>query len=143
MNCHQAQPAMLTADLDELRGLGESELANHIRGCKACSQAAQRVLLATELLATNLDSAARATRKPVRWSPQSAWFALPIAAAVAAVLVSRPPQQLPLPRVGNLEDVKRPVVQPVVNAPANRNVAVFKATEMITVVWDLGSKGGS
>jgi hypothetical protein len=143
MNCREAQQALLIADPDDLKAIGESELANHLRGCKACSQAAHRVLLANELLATNLAAAARAKPKRTRWSPQSAWFALPIAAAIAAVLVSRPPQQNPLPRVGDLEDVKRPVVQPVVNAPANRNVAVFKATEKITVVWDLGSKGGS
>jgi hypothetical protein len=143
MNCLEARQVMLTAEPAELRGLGQTELASHIRSCQACGQAAQRVLLATDLLAAKLDSTARATRKPARWSRQPAWLALPIAAALAAVLVSRRPDELVLPRVGNLQDVKRPVVQPVVNAPANRNVAVFKATEKITVVWDLGSKGGS
>jgi hypothetical protein len=48
-----------------------------------------------------------------------------------------------VPRVGTLQRMELPVDVPVVNVPADRNVAVFRTTENVTVVWDLGAKGGS
>jgi hypothetical protein len=136
---------MLTAELEELRGQGNSELAAHLRGCATCAAAAQRILGATAQLAAVRNAMAPiATRKRRRIADSQAWWALPIAAVLATVLVAgngRTPE--PLPRVGSLEDVKRPVTAPVVNTPATRNVAVFRTAENIVVVWDLGAKGGS
>lgn len=145
MTCQEARQAMLTAEPADLRGSGDARLAHHIRSCLACRDAATRILQATDLLAAQLSDAARTTttRKTARRSFQPAWVTLPLAAALAALLVTRPAGEPQIPRVGNLEKVRRPVLQPVVNAPANRNVAVFNVTEKITVVWDLGSKGGS
>jgi hypothetical protein len=72
------------------------------------------------------------------------WFAMPIAAMLAGLVVlhERSTQLESIPRVGSLQSVKRPVEVPVVNVPADRNVAVFEANN-ITVVWDLGRKEGS
>jgi len=147
--CVRLRDALLTADPDELRGHGESALATHIRECALCARDAQRILGATALLAAELDRTARITtaRKvitPVDALP--AWWALPIAAVLATVLIANELLRAPepeAPRVGLLEDVRRPAEVPVVNAPADRNVAVFRTTENITVVWDLGAKGGS
>ena len=143
MNCREVRAALLVAELDELRGRAESPWAAHVRTCASCRADAQRILTATAALSVELQRAARPSPR-ARASAWPVWVALPIAAALAALLLIRDGRsQIPLPRVGNAEDVKTPVVQPVVNAPANRNVAVFEATNRITVVWDLGAKGGS
>jgi hypothetical protein len=157
--CVQLRELLLTADPAELRGEGDTAIARHVRTCERCADAAQRILGATALLAARqsalavgaarvsriTDHGSRITeqrRKSVAESP--AWWALPIAAVLATVMIaSTSGEPEVLPRVGSLEDVKRPVSVPVVNAPANRDVAVFQTTENITVVWDLGAKGGS
>ncbi|MEX2284804.1 MAG: hypothetical protein WEE89_20115 [Gemmatimonadota bacterium] len=147
--CMRLRDSLLTAEPDELRGHGQSDLATHIRDCARCSADAQRILGATALLAGQLDRTARiapvrTVSKPSESLP--AWWALPIAAVLASVLIANELRRAPdpeAPRVGLLQDVRRPVDVPVVNAPADRNVAVFRTTENITVVWNLGAKGGS
>jgi hypothetical protein len=136
MNCDSARQALLTAELDELRGRGPGPLAAHVRACADCRAAGHKILNATYALAAKLDAPQR--------SPWPAWIALPIAASLAGLFVMQAITSAPaVPRVGSLLDVKRPVVTPVVNAPPNRNVAVIKAADDIIVVWDLGAKGGS
>jgi hypothetical protein len=147
--CLRLRDSLLTADPDELRGHGGSALATHIRDCTRCARDAQRILGATALLAAQLDRTARIAPKRTVSKPSDAlpaWWALPIAAVLASVLLVNELRRAPepeAPRVGLLEDVRRPVDAPVVNAPADRNVAVFRTTENITVVWNLGAKGGS
>ena len=144
MRCADARDALLTADVDELRGAGDSELAAHVRSCTDCRAAAQQILAVTAGMAARLDQVAIPRRS--RWvrSAWPVWVALPIAAVLSGLLLTREAgPRTPLPRVGAVEDVKQPVVHPVVNAPAGRNVAVIEAANNITVVWDLGAKGGS
>ena len=140
MTCSEAKRALLTAETDELRGQGTGALAGHIRACAGCRAASQQILDATQALASRLD---RTVELPQR-SAWPAWIALPMAASFAAVVAVQAFRSEPaVPRVGSLQDVKRPVITPVVNAPADRNVAVIKATDDIIVIWDLGGKGGS
>jgi hypothetical protein len=144
MRCADARDAFLVADVDELRGAGDSELAEHVRTCAECRAAAQQILAVTAGIAARLDQVAIPRRS--RWvrSAWPVWMALPIAAALSGLMLTREPgTHTPPPRVGALEDVKQPVVHPVVNAPPGRNVAVIEAANNITVVWDLGAKGGS
>lgn len=148
--CAQYRAALLSADPDELRGLGASALARHIQECARCASDAQRILGTTAMLAARLDNSVRTSRTRGAAAESDAppvWWALPIAAVLASVLIggqgwlNRDAEVVP--RVGAPQKVELPVDMPVVNAPADRNVAVFRTTDNITVVWDLGAKGGS
>jgi hypothetical protein len=139
----EARNALLIAEPDELRGLGETPLAQHIRSCAECRAAATRILAVTAMLSAELTASARVHRKPVRSRVWPVWLALPVAAAISGIALVRTSAEVRPPRDGAIADVQRPVSTPVVNTPPNRNVAVFKAAENITVVWDLGAKSGS
>ena len=147
--CANHRGALLTADPDELRGMGDSELARHIRECARCASDAQRILSTTAMLAARLDRSARIskTRAAAKSDALPVWWALPIAAVLGSVLIGgqrwRDRDAEAVPRVGALQRMELPAEVPVVNVPADRNVAVFRTTDNITVVWDLGAKGGS
>ena len=148
--CAALRAALLTADPDELRGLGDTELAQHIRECARCAADAQRILGTTAMLAARLESSARISKARAAVAKPDAlpvWWALPIAAVLGGVLIGgqrwRDRAAEEVPRVGALQKLELPVEVPVVNVPADRNVAVFRTTDNITVVWDLGAKGGS
>ena len=148
--CAALRAALLTANPDELRGLGDSQLAHHIRECARCAADAQRILGTTALLAARLESSARiSTTRRAAAKPDAlpVWWALPIAAVLGSVLIGgqrwRDRDAEVVPRVGALQKMELPAEVPVVNVPADRNVAVFRTTDDITVVWDLGAKGGS
>ncbi|HSL71566.1 MAG TPA: hypothetical protein VK864_15070, partial [Longimicrobiales bacterium] len=129
---------ILTAEPDELRGRGASALAEHVRGCRDCKAAGQRILNLTAALAEQVNSGASRSRRGA-WP---AWIALPLAASLAGLLALHTIGSTPaLPQAGSMRDVKRPVVTPVVNAPPDRNVAVIKAADDIIIVWDLGGNG--
>jgi hypothetical protein len=141
--CSALHSALLTAEPAELRGEGSSELARHLSECADCRALAEHILQTTSSLAARLqaDVAGVQQRRRARtWHP--AWTALPAAAALAGLLLIREVQlDEAVPRVGLLSEVRRPVVQAVVNAPGNRDVAVFKTKRNIIVVWDLGARG--
>ena len=144
MICSEARRALLTADLPELRGEGTSALAQHVRSCAECATAAQKILRVTTALSERVERATVPARKKERASAWPVWLALPLAAAIATVLIARDTDRMtPSPEAAALHTVKQPVTRTVVNAPPNRNVAVIEATNRITVVWDLGAKGGS
>jgi hypothetical protein len=44
MNCTESQERVLDADVHELRGVGDSSLAGHIRTCTQCRALADRIL---------------------------------------------------------------------------------------------------
>jgi hypothetical protein len=89
MRCSDAREAMLTADREELRAVGDGALATHLRACSACSVVAGRIDAATTSLAGIV--AARGAGPAHRWSPArlAGIAALPIAAAVIGVLALR------------------------------------------------------
>jgi len=144
MNCSEARRAMLTADLPELRGEGDSPLALHVSTCGKCADSALYILAMTGILARRVEQATVPRRANVRTRAWPMWIALPLAAAIASVLLVRDGNHVaPSPAAAALHTVKQPVTRTVVNAPADRNVAVIEAANKITVVWDLGAKGGS
>lgn len=141
MNCGTAYSALLTADPHELRGLGDSELAQHIRSCAACRAKGERILDANALLAASLNQ-----QSPVNPGARRPWAAaipLALAAAISGVMLSSQPTAAPAPRVGSIAEVKQPVNRTTVNASAGEDVAVFRVSDKITVVWTLGAGGGS
>ena len=143
MNCQNAYREMLVAEPEELRGLGESPIARHLRECGRCRARAGRILEANALLSAQLRVPGLGLPAP-KPAQLPAWLPIPIAAAIAGVmLASSAPEASPAPRVGRLDDVKRPATTVLVNTPVNRNVAVIRAADNVTVVWDLRAGGGS
>lgn len=84
MTCESMRELFLTADLDELRGQGEGDLARHLRGCAACRADAGRILASTERFGAALSD--RARRRVVAIVTP---FAL--AAGVMLFVLTRPP----------------------------------------------------
>jgi predicted anti-sigma-YlaC factor YlaD len=138
MTCQTAREAMLDAELDELRGTGSSELAEHLRGCAACRARAGAIVEGY----ASLDAGLRALRPahagarvtPIgRRRSRYAWLPLPLAAAaVLALLLARPASE-PLPDVQALArriSPERPVVQP----PAGKQAVVMMKND-VTIVW--------
>lgn len=142
MNCQTAYQELLIAEPEQLRGLGDTPLAQHIRVCERCGARAGRILEANALLSAQLGQASRDMPKKRR-AQMPAWLPIPIAAAIAALIHMSAPEPARAPRVGSLKDVKRPTTRVVVNTPVNRNVAVIRAADNMTVVWDLRAGGGS
>ena len=147
MNCQEAHRALMTAEPQELRGLGESALVLHLRSCASCQDKAARLLEGTALLAAALARDARPIsartgapkfNAPLAWP---VWLPAAMAAAISALLLSSSPEEPTVPRVGSLDSVKPPVTSTVVNAPATGDVAVFKVADNVTVIWQLGAGG--
>jgi hypothetical protein len=144
MNCAAARAVLLEADLADLRGATDSELAAHLRSCEACRWAADAIL-ATER-AAGAWLARRAPRRRAgdararrRATPRWAWrWAVPVAAAagIVALVVTRPgdrPPSVPVPAA----TVEAPGHAGIaVRAPAGRSVAVFATADPdIVVIW--------
>jgi hypothetical protein len=134
MTCAAAQEEMLVAELAELRGEGDTDLAKHIRGCAKCAARAEAILRAYGKLGESLAAMKPETtviplkkRRPLRWLP------LPLAAAaVVALLLARQQEDI-LPNVDALAGVilkKTPVVAP----RAGQQAMVIEKSNM-TIVW--------
>jgi hypothetical protein len=142
IDCATATDLLLTAEPDELRGVGGSALAAHVRACASCRGQAELLLAEQAWLAhaldtlTSLHRADPPARRPARrWLPTVLVPLTAAAAAAAVVFVSRgrdgagplPPILLPPTRVAEV---------PVVNAGTARNVAVMRTSDpKITVIW--------
>ncbi len=147
IDCETAFELLLEADPTELAGRGDSELAEHVRGCARCGAVAARLLRGQEELATALGelgprtgveealSIVRARRRKVEWR-RHAWRVvapLAAAAAIAAVVILRSPTE-PLP-----EEIVRspaPRIEAVVKVAAAQNVMVFETRDKSAkVIW--------
>jgi hypothetical protein len=76
MTCTDCLEAMLESDPAELRGVGRSDLAGHLRRCSSCRRVADAVLADTRLLARSIHVSARPARRAT------------IAALAAAVILA-------------------------------------------------------
>ena len=141
MKCMEANQALLIAEIDELRGTGDTALAAHIRECTACRMKAARILEANALLASELSTAVPGKARARRVMP--VWLPIALAAAFAGVMLVDTTETIAPPRIGNLDDVKTPVTTTRVNAQSGQDVAVFQVNEKVTVVWNLRAVGGS
>ena len=156
--CTRPLEPLLEADPDELRGVGESKTAEHVRSCARCAAAAERVLrhnaaldaaLAQSPDAPDVDALLRRARlqidEPMRgprdttpdgararaWRRWRRWAPVAAAAALAALLLigDREPELIGTP------GAPRTAVAPLVESP-DQNVAVIQTDNPdITVLW--------
>jgi hypothetical protein len=132
MNCIEARDALLTAEPRELKGMGESALASHLRECAACAARA-------DYLAGGLDTlGAQVLRSNAHRVRRAAFIAtLPIAAALAAFAVLRAREPATVANTVHPADIVSVHVAP------GQQAAVFKTKDpKVTVVW-LSSGGGA
>lgn len=134
MICADARNAMLTADLDELRG-ERGELASHLASCDDCARIASRLVRDTRRVGAAVAGRAR-RRDHLR---RLALFAsLPLAAAILAAVVlvrhrSTPPSVAAVtpPRVA--KPVARRVSVDV--AKGQRATVINTVDPSVTVIW--------
>ncbi|MEJ2237033.1 MAG: hypothetical protein P8X82_01940 [Gemmatimonadales bacterium] len=150
MNCSETPELMLEAELAELEGNGDSELARHVRTCPECGAAAGRVLEEQRWLGEYLSEARSNTpveqalrlaqvKARSRWRRRRIWqAAIPLAAAagMASVIVTHGGRNSALEQVweGNSPQVERGL--DLVTSPG-KDVAVFEMEDRpdIVVVW--------
>ena len=155
MTCDDALEALLEADPTVLEGIGEEPLARHLRKCAACARKAlairqgeaslaaalERALPAPDLevilAAAGVDSSGPAIPLPAPQRSRAvstkvlALFPMAAAAAVAALLLTRPPA---LP--GPVYSPPPPAPGLDVRTPAGSSVAVLETNNPdITVLW--------
>ena len=133
MPCAIARELMLDADLPELTGTADTELARHISACAECHAVAQRLLDGYAELDRGLSALASHKRVLPMRKRWSRWTPLPLAAAaVLALLVVRPePADPPLDSV--LARLMFP--EPAVVSPPPGKQAVIIEKNDLTVVW--------
>jgi len=135
MTCGDARQAMLTADLDELRG-ESGELAGHLRSCDDCARVALRIVDDTRRVGAAV--VVRARRRAYR-RRLAVFASLPLAAALVAGVVRarhRSAQQAAVvattnPRVAN------PVARSVsVDVGKGQRATVINTVDpSVTVIW--------
>jgi len=153
--CEGYREALLEAEPDDLRGIGQTEVARHVRTCPACARAGEIILETTASLNAFLDSEVpvpdldallrRATASAVTpprqaerpgpvasWRGSRRWVALAAAASIAALLLL-PDRPAPLPPVAT---VATAAPLPTVESAPGQTVAVFETENPdITVLW--------
>jgi hypothetical protein len=153
--CDRYREALLEAEPDDLRGLGQTEVARHIRACPACARAGGIILDTTASLnaflasgghVSDLDTVLRRaatsggttpmpTDRPesaLAWRSRRRWVALAAAAAISALLLlpRRPPPLPPVATVANAAPL------PSLESAPGQTVAVFETGNPdITVLW--------
>ena len=136
-NCTAIRELMLEAELEELRGIGESDVAEHIRGCAACASRAQAILRSygqlDAALTTMSTQSEAATVIPLQRRRRLRWIPLPLAAAAVVALLMMPGQEETLP---NMDAVARMMIKetPVVSPAPGQQALVMEKNEM-TIVW--------
>ena len=157
MNCETARDHLLEADLTELVGEGDGELARHLRACPECRERARRILDQTATLAAALEhvvppapsralvaSRASALERPAmegdggRWRAMRRWAVavpLALAASLALMLLSRP-HGLPSPTPQSSGPIPAASTPFDVQVPRGRAVTVFQTDNPnIVVIW--------
>ena len=146
MRCSDGRHLMLEAEPAELRGIGSSDLAAHLRACGACRGVAHQLLDGERVLRSALldlrpdGSAAAAAQAAIRTSRRRwrrlAFVPLAAAAGVAALLLLRPEPFAP----GTVPQLAGP--PPIVEAPSGEDVIVYQtANPDVIVVWLYQRKG--
>ena len=139
---------LLTADVETLRGLTDSDLARHIATCPDCQTTAARVLAATVALSEALDDipapdAALLMRRDV--GPRTGWWrfphaplrwVLPVAGTAASAAALYLALAVPGPALeGEPWSPPSRMIPPLVDAPGH-DVVVFPTTDPdITIIW--------
>ncbi|HKI94096.1 MAG TPA: hypothetical protein VJ992_02285 [Gemmatimonadales bacterium] len=133
MDCTVARDGLLEAEVEELRGDGDSALARHLRACATCRAAAERILAAYAALDASL-----AVERPRRRMPRTLrWLevAVPLAAAAILVLVLAQPS-VHIPAAPAASATSAASAAPLVSAPAAHDVTVMHTDDPnIVIVW--------
>ncbi len=153
--CERYRDALLEAEPDDLRGIGQTDVARHIKACPACARAGEVILETTASLNAYLGSeehapaldavlrrSATAEVTPPRqteragpvasWRTNRRWVALAAAASIAALLLV-PGRPAPLPPTATVATAE-PL--PTVESAPGQTVAVFETENPdITVLW--------
>ena len=145
--CTRSHDVLFVAELGELEGRADTELATHLAECARCRATAERIVTSTRLLDRALSAPgagpevdAILTRArleavptaPTRLRSPRSWVAL--AATAAVVTITLWGQREPTLRGVPLASPSGP--PPVVDASASDNVAVFETDNPdITVLW--------
>lgn len=152
MNCEIARELMLEADLSDLSGSGQTELAGHLRDCPACRARAERIFADSRTLAATVEAMgpavemaearkrAAAAGGAIRfrqrvWRRASLVTSFALAAGIGALLFlgdgnGRSVQ----PSTEPVASVAAPALD--VEAPAGASVAVFRTDNPnIVVIW--------
>lgn len=139
MKCADARAAMLEAELDELRGMGSTPLAQHVASCADCASYAQKILRSYGALGSGLAQMSTQTAAvpviPIRSRKRNAqkWLPLPLAAAAILALLLLRTEQEELPNVDALARMTFKDT-PLVTPPAGKQAMVMERNEM-TIVW--------
>jgi predicted anti-sigma-YlaC factor YlaD len=138
MDCAAAREEMLGADLDELRGSGDTPLAEHLRACAKCRARADVIVAGHALLATSLaglkPAADNAGVTRLHKARGYRWVPLPLAAAAIIALLfvgQQGDEALP-----NMDAVTRLMFRetPVVSPTTGQQAMVIEKNNM-TIVW--------
>jgi len=153
MPCTEVRELLLEAEPEELRGVGASALAEHLRACRACARIAERILAETRMLDAYLEDApppplpeilrragvARASEGapavPAKRTVRRRWLWAPAAAAAAfaALFVALESRGPVTPSVSTTMPAEPP---PVVEPASSATVAVMQTDNPdITVLW--------
>lgn len=145
MNCTEFREAMLEAELDELRGIGASDVAMHIRECADCRTRADVLRLGHERLAASLATlhprVADSNVVPMRRKSRGlSWLPLPLAAAavLALLMIPRMNGEDELPRIDAIAAMMFRS-QPIASPPPGQQAMVIEKNDM-TIVWLYGQE---
>lgn len=150
MNCTEAHDLLLEAELAELRGEGESQVARHVRECTRCRAMAQEIVEQEVALAqalagvrprvsagTAAAEAATAKVLPLRPRWKRRWAAVvpaALAATLAGILLTS--NRTPPAVVPSTTEVAAVAAVPVVDAASSETFVVFHTDNPdIVVVW--------
>ena len=149
MTCTEIHDQLLEAAPSELRGEGESAVAQHLRSCPRCRQLAERIVAEESRLQGALaaleprqpvDDAVRTAVRQARQRRRRRWIvASGLAAAAVAVVALWQGGRSALPPAAP----PTAMAQPFVQTSADQNVIVYQtANPDIVVVW-LYQRNGS
>jgi hypothetical protein len=128
---------LLVAEQAELRGVGDSPVAEHVRICAACRALAENILEQHGAMAASLATLRASTQPAVvpikHKSARAVWWSVPLAAAAILTLLLVRPNSDELPNVDALTRLMFRST-PVITPSSGRQAMVLEKNEM-TIVW--------
>ncbi len=145
-SCPDRLEALLEAEPAELRGIGENEVARHVRDCTGCAQEAERILQRTAELdhalsahagVLDADALIDAALAGVGTKPRQHRWSWVTGMAAAAALVGLLLVPRGGPTIEQATSLDLPMAMlPTVEAAPGQNVAVIQTGNPdITVLW--------
>jgi hypothetical protein len=123
---------MLVAELDELRGRGDSPFAGHLAECAACRTVASTIASRSSQLARLVDARSRRRRSTRRVAIVSS---LPIAAAIVAGVVLRGRHERRIEHDVAITSLPAAQNVSVDVVPGQQTTVLRTADSTVTVIW--------